>query len=76
MFFYTIFFMFFQALFYFCVGSFAVFLLGIISGLVKPADTRLVFEACAVLIVLSPICRFMATQIHRKIKLLSMKGAA
>ena len=74
MLFYTIFFIFFQAAFYFCVGSFIIFILGMICGLVKSEDLKLVYRACLVTIVLAPLCRFMADQLKRKINQLRLKG--
>jgi len=74
MLFYRIAFMFFQALFYFCVGSFIIFIIGILCGLIKPTNQKIVYEACIVLIILSPVCRFMANEIMHKINLLKLKG--
>jgi len=74
MLFYVVAFMFFQALFYLCVGSFAIFILGMIFGLVKTMDQKVVYQACLWLIILSPLCGFMAKEIMRKIKLQRLKG--
>lgn len=74
MLFYKIMFVLFQSLFYFCVGSFAVLLAGMICGLVKPVDMNIAYQACALLIILSPICKLVAKSIHQKTKLLRLKG--
>ncbi|OIN90564.1 hypothetical protein AUJ42_02885 [Candidatus Collierbacteria bacterium CG1_02_44_10] len=72
--FYMIAFMFFQTLFYLFVGSFIIFILRMIFGLIKATDQTLVYRACLWLIVLSPVCGFMANVIMRKIKLQRLKG--
>lgn len=74
MLFYTIAFMLFQTLFYLCVGSFIIFILGMIFSLIKTADQAIVYRACLWLIILSPICKFMANEIMRRIKLRRLKG--
>jgi len=74
MLFYTVAFMFFQTVFYLCVGSFLIFILGMVCGLIKTADQKMVYRACLWLIVLSPVCRFMANEIMRRIKLQRLKG--